>query len=326
MSGFFFLNRPPIRMTRSNFKLTKDPFSANDNFQELQTEFEKEATAKILQIPRDSLHLSHREDNQPDELVSYMVSGTVRQEHHDRVDAPPPKADRFANWTKKAKIGRRKITRSLGMPAVRDLKSAWHHARTIGGPVNRFITFRPHDIDDQNPEQRIATWTIWRNKLAQFARDHRFDFTSLWTRESERHTGRHEHLHVLMHVPQPLQRRFDKLVESWCSATDEIDVRACTYRTTRNQKGGEKSVLTYISKNSPQAGRYLHRTIQLGGPIFGKRYGLSTNLTARARARHEVVGGLRRDLGLVSITAGVGEAVPEAANDIRTAGNGRNAA
>lgn len=313
-------------MTRSNFELPKDPFFANDNFQELQKEFQENAAAKILQIPRDSLHVTDRGSAQPELAASYMVSGADVQEDQERVEASPPKADRFANWIRKTKIGRRKISRALGLPAVRDLTSAWHHARMIGQPVNRFITFRPHDIDEQNPEQRIVTWTIWRNKLAQFARDHRFDFTCLWTRESERHTGRHEHLHVLMHVPRELLSRFDKLVESWCEGTDEIDVRGCTYRTTRNGKGGEKSVLTYISKNSPQAGRYLNRTIQLGGPIFGKRYGLSTNLTAKARARHEVVGGLRRDLGLVSIAVGADEPVRMAANDSQSARSRRSAA
>lgn len=313
-------------MTLPNLELPKDPFSANDNFQELQTEFQKGGTAKILQIPRDSLHVTDGRGARPELPASYMVSGADRQEHQDGVKAPAPKSDKFTNWIRKTKIGRRRITRALGLPAVRDLTSAWHHARAIGQPVNRFITFRPHDIDDQNPEQRIVTWTTWRNRLAQFARDHGFDFTCLWTRESERHTGRHEHLHVLMHVPRDQQRRFDNLVGTWCDGTDEIDVRGCTYRITRNQKGGDKSVLSYISKNSPQAGRYLNRTIQLGGPIFGKRYGLSTNLTARARARHEVVGGLRRDLGLVSITAGVGEAAPEAANDMQMGRYRRNAA
>lgn len=227
----------------------------------------------------------------------------------------PAKRDRFANWTKKTKIGRRSITRQLTLRQVTDLKSAWHHAKTIGQPVNRFITFRPKDINDQDPEQRIKTWWSWRNKLAQFARDNGFDFTCLWTRESKRETAKDEHLHVLMHVPPPLQKRFDKVVRAWCNGSEEIDVRGCTYRIRRNEKGGEESVLTYIAKNSPQAGRYLNHTIQYGGPIFGRRYGLSTNLTARARSRDEVQGGLRRDLRLPSIQVGVSTAVPVAANE-----------
>jgi hypothetical protein len=171
------------------------------------------------------------------------------------------------------------VTRSLTLAQVKDLQSGWHHANKIGLPIEPFHHVRPNDINDQSPEQRVKTWTIWRNKLAQFARDHDFDFTCLWTRESQRSTALNEHMHVLMHVPRHLLPRFDKVVKGWCGATGEIDVRRWT-----NRKGGQSNVLTYVTKNSPQAGRFLQRIIQLGGPIFGKRYGLSRNLDARARA------------------------------------------
>lgn len=121
-------------------------------------------------------------------------------------------------------------------------------------------------------------------------------------------------MHVLMHVPSRLKRRFDKVVRAWCNGTDEIDVRPCSYYTKKNHKGGDENVMTYISKNSPQAGRFFQRTIQLGGPIFGKRYGLSRNVDARARSRAEVRGGLRRDLRLPSTVRSVTDA-PVPAND-----------
>lgn len=121
-------------------------------------------------------------------------------------------------------------------------------------------------------------------------------------------------MHVLMHVPHRLQSRFDKVVHDWCNGTDEIDVRRCSYQTRKNHKGGASNVLTYVSKNSPQAGRFLDRIIQLGGPIFGKRYGLSRNLDARARARAEVRGGLQRDLRLPS-TRFAATDIPVPAND-----------
>ncbi len=54
---------------------------------------------------------------------------------------------------------------------------------------------------------------MWRNKSAQFARDNGFDFTCVWTRESERDTGLKEHMHVLMHVPCDQQRRFKTVVK-----------------------------------------------------------------------------------------------------------------
>ncbi|MEK9280687.1 hypothetical protein MTR72_13680 [Bradyrhizobium sp. ISRA442] len=309
-------------MTRSYFELPKDPFSANDNFQELQSEFPADSSCKIPQISRDSLPEGDENRLRP----SYMVSGAAGVKHTDRGEVLHPGADPFANWTKKTKIGRRSITRQLTLRQVRDLKSAWHHAKTVGQPVNRFITFRPHDINDQDAEQRIDTWWRWRNKLAQFARDNDFDFTCLWTRESERHTGKNEHLHVLMHVPRSLQKRFDRVVEAWCDGTDEIDVRGCTYQIRRNERGGEESVLTYIAKNSPQANRFLNHTVQYGGPIFGKRYGLSSNLTAKARARAAVAGGLRQDLRLPRVTSEVNQPVPKPANDQGRKGNRNRAA
>lgn len=303
-------------MTHSEIAPPKDALFANDNFQELRSDLHGQVGAHSAQFS-PGFSLIDRVEPLPAEATrSSMVSGAAVVMQEQEKGASTHRArDRFANWTKKTKIGRRSITRQLTLRQVTDLKSAWHHARTIGQPVNRFITFRPRDINDQDPDQRIKTWWGWRNKLAQFARDNGFDFTCLWTRESKRETARDEHLHVLMHVPPQFQKRFDKVVRAWCNGSDEIDVRGSTYRTRRNEKGGEESVLTYIAKNSPQAGRYLNHTIQYGGPIFGRRYGLSTNLTARARSRDEVHGRLRRDLRLPSIQAGVPIAVPVAANE-----------
>jgi hypothetical protein len=301
-------------MTSSNFEAPKGPFPANDNFQELEAD--RSALDRINLSPFHgdfSTLVGAKHGCEPGNLP-LMVSG-------------PGASDRFANWTRKDKIGRRKVTRSLSLKQVKDIESGWHHARQIGMPFNRFITIRPRDINDQAPDRRILTWSGWRNKLAQFARDNDFDFTCLWTRESQRETGLNEHMHLLMHVPRPLLPRFDKVVKRWCNGTDEIDVRNCSYQTRSNTKGGQSNVITYITKNSPQAGRFLNRTIQLGGPIFGKRYGLSGNLTVRARARAEVRGGLRRDLRLPSAPGLLNApSPPSPANDRGLPKNRRSAA
>jgi hypothetical protein len=317
-------------MTRPNLAVPKDPFPANDNFQELNRCAAASQQHELRPFQRDISPSSNIPATKQRGQRSSMVLGTAGILHLvEGVQSPLclPKHDRFANWTLKSKIGRRKVTRSLLLREVIDLKSAWHHAEKIGLPLNRFITFRPADINEQSPEQRIQTWVGWRNKLAQFARDTDFAFTCLWTRESQRSTGLNEHLHVLMHVPKHLRGRFDKVVRGWRSATDEIDVRPSSYRTRRNRKGGESNVLTYVSKNSPQAGRFLDRIIQLGGPIFGRRFGLSRNLTANARARDEVRGGLRRDLRLPPASGFVvARPSPTPANDRGSPGKGRSAA
>ena len=313
-------------MPPSYYESPKGPHSFDNNFQELKVPNTQDGGSDIARNSRDFLTLPGLEAHSSARQHPSMVSGPGGERHHpEGIQATYP-PDRFAGWTSKTKIGRRRVSRALKLTQVRELESAWHHARRLGQPMNKFITFRPQKINDQNPEQRIHTWTAWRNKLAQFARDHGFAFTCLWTRESERHSGRNEHMHVLMHVPPRLWRRFNKVVKGWCDGTEEIDVTPCDYRTRTNKKGGQENILTYVTKNSPQAGRFLGRTIQLGGPILGNRYGLSRNLTARARAQAEVAGVLRRDLGLVVVTSGASVDTPSPANDTPQKGNGRRAA
>ena len=65
-----------------------------------------------------------------------------------------PVAQEFENWTMKRRIGRRKVSRSISGKAVRDLEAAWHFARDIAKPMNRFVTIRPSDIDGDN---RVAS-------------------------------------------------------------------------------------------------------------------------------------------------------------------------
>jgi hypothetical protein len=201
-------------------------------------------------------------------------------------------------WTRRRKIGRRKVARSIKAADIHDLEAMWHFARAIGLPLNRFISIKPHSINDIDVEERIRLWSSFRNKLAQFARDNEFDFTCIWTRESEVDTGRNEHLHVLMHVPPHLHTRFSKVVLGWAQYTSEIDCRPANYRVGRSRAGKLRSSFTYITKNSPQAAHNTMRSYQKGGPILGKRFGSSSNLSARARTSADVRGQLQRDLGL----------------------------
>jgi hypothetical protein len=105
-------------------------------------------------------------------------------------------------------------------------------------------------------------------------------------------------MHVLMHVPQRHIQRFDALIKKWPDDAQEIDCRPATYRTQTTTSGKQTNVMTYITKNSPQAAYGGKRLYQPGGPILGKRCDSSRNLSADERARAAVRGVLRRELRL----------------------------
>ncbi|QDM15469.1 hypothetical protein [Tardiphaga sp. vice278] len=187
-----------------------------------------------------------------------------------------------------------KVVRSITGRQVKAIEAAWWLARGIDLPLNRFLSIRPHGIDDIRPEDRSALWSRYRNRLAQFARDNRFEFACVWSRESQPGTGNNEHLHVVMHVPPKLQKPFEAMVDRWSRALDDekgksggggsnstpIDCRPATYRTSRNASGKKKNVITYLTKNSPQAAFTKERMLQKGGPVVGKRVGMTRNLDA----------------------------------------------
>jgi hypothetical protein len=212
-------------------------------------------------------------------------------------------ADPWKTWTKKRKIGRLKVSRSIDAKVVWNLTAAWYFAaQHLGLNFNLFVTVRPKDIDTLTPLERIKRWEEIRNKIAQFARDHGFECVLIWSRESDAGTGNNEHLHVLTHIPRGLRAAFERNAAGWFDNTVEIDTRPATYRVRWTRKGVRRSAITYITKNSPQAAHGTDRDYRKGGPILGKRTGCSRNIDAPARASHQAREDARRaihrDLGI----------------------------
>ncbi|MFK4561890.1 hypothetical protein ABIF94_002489 [Bradyrhizobium ottawaense] len=291
------------------------PGNSSENFPEFPERISNNPDGGNDQNPRE-LPLSI--GSQPSRTVSadpYIVEGTIPCFFHES----PSKHD-FSGWITRHRIGNRKVTRSLSLSQYRDAERAWYHAVKLDLPLNRFISIKPAsaNIDPLDPDQRVKLWQRYLNKLSEFVSYHQFPLAYLWTRESKRNTGHDEHLHVLMHVPQHLTRRFNKVVRGWSDDANEIDVRASSYYSKRNSRGAPENVLTYITKNCPEASRNLGRTTKLGGPIFGKRAGMSTNLTAKAIAKYEVKGRLRRELGLATVVHGEDIAPLREANSNRS--------
>lgn len=203
----------------------------------------------------------------------------------------------WEGWQRRRRIGRRKVSKSLSAVEVRQMLNAWHFARQIKLPFNRLVTIRPQIINDLSPAERITYFEGSRNKIAQFARDNRFAHVIVWSRESTRDTGEDEHLHLLTHIPDALQSRFDDNGSGWYGGSDEIDLTPADYRMERQPSGRLHSAITYLAKNAPGVARHRNYTYRLGGPILGKRAGWSRNLSPAAQARHEARHLIRREFG-----------------------------
>jgi hypothetical protein len=187
-------------------------------------------------------------------------------------------------WYRKRRIGRQTICKMIKTKDVKNLEEAWLHARVIGRPLNRFVTIRPVSINRVPPAERSAFWYKVKNKFAQFARDHGFEPTFIWARESDAPNGMNEHIHVLMHVPRKSLARFDEVVPTWFSAPGETHVQPATYQQWRLPNGKLRRAIGYLLKNSPRAAWKTWRGYKKGGPIAGKRAGCSRNIDQKARS------------------------------------------
>jgi hypothetical protein len=154
-----------------------------------------------------------------------------------------------------------------------------------GTPLNVLISIRPLAIDELSERERCDLFASVRNKLGVLARQYKFEPAFAWSREVNQ-DGTGEHLHVLMHVPRSHRPRFDEIVINWFPGAGEVDVRTANQRTLISYSGRMMSAATYIAKQmTMQAwwGRGLIR--KAGGPIFGKRGGVTVNLAEKARQR-----------------------------------------
>jgi hypothetical protein len=179
---------------------------------------------------------------------------------------------------------RRRETKGLNTDQVKELNRAWHHAARIGRPLNALISVRPIEIDAMMPAERCRAFAAFRNKLGIYARHRRFPPTYAWFREINP-DGTGEHMHVLMHVPPKHRSHFDDLVVGWHPGPGEVDVITANQRTRFTHNGKRLSAIGYISKQmTPQAWYKRGLVRKAGGPILGKRGGVTKNLDWRAQA------------------------------------------
>lgn len=175
----------------------------------------------------------------------------------------------------------RKKTKGLNTDQVKALNSGWHHARTIGLPLNTFVSFRP--IDDTLEDKAFCDlFARLRNKLGVYARSRGFTPTFVWSIEANP-DGSGLHLHVLIHVPKRHREHFERVCHGWLPGAHEVDVRPA-HQNTLVSDGIRYNAVSYISKQmTPQAWYMRGLRRQPGGPVLGKRGGVSANLTWKAQ-------------------------------------------
>ena len=172
---------------------------------------------------------------------------------------------------------RRRETRGLNTNQVKDLNSAWHHAARIGRPLNALVSIRPMNIDSMSPAERCQLFATVRNKLGVYARSQRVPVTFAWSREANL-DGAGEHM------PARHRPHFDGLVIGWYPGPGEVDITTANQLTRLTWSGKRLSAIGYITKQmTPQAWYKRGLIRKTGGPVLGKRGGVTTNLDWRAR-------------------------------------------
>jgi len=181
-------------------------------------------------------------------------------------------------------MNRRKTTKGLNKEQVKELNEAWYHAKRLNLPLNLLVTFGQTDIGDMTGSERCKLFAALRNRLGVYARQHNFRPTFVWSREINR-DGTGEHMHVLIHVPPNRRHHFEDTVAGWLPEPGAVDVRTASYQTRSTASGKRRDAISYISKQmTPQAWYKRDQTRKAGGPVLGKRGGVSANLTRKAIA------------------------------------------
>ena len=179
---------------------------------------------------------------------------------------------------------RRRATKGLSTNEVKELNEAWHHAPRIGRPLNVMVTVRPLGVNELSPAERCGLFSKVRNKLGVFARARQFPGSLVWSREINP-DGTGEHMHVLMHVPSRHRAKFDELVTGWLPGPGEADVTPAHQKTRFTWNGRRLTAIGYVAKQmTPQAWYRRGMIRKAGGPIVGKRSGVTRDLDWRARA------------------------------------------
>jgi len=172
-------------------------------------------------------------------------------------------------------MNRRRLSNGLDRKQVNELHRGWEHAVRIGRPLNVMISLRP-----ATAFCKLASRV--RNKLGVWAKQRGILFVAAWARECNQ-DGTGEHLHVLMHVPPKHYSDFEEKIIGRFPEPGAADVRPAHQRVFVTETGKRMSAIGYLAKQmTPQAWYRRGLIRKAGGPILGKRGGVTRNIGGKA--------------------------------------------
>lgn len=183
---------------------------------------------------------------------------------------------------------------------LENLRAATSYAVEIGYPLNRFITI---NWSLGSVADCVGATGRFLKYAGDWLRKRGVPPSYIWVRECGRIAGRH--VHILMHVPPTLTRRFAQLQYGWLKGAGVARQRKGTIKTKpvgrayqtalsgpvevyRAELGKTLAYLLKQARGDPRAACGFGRP---GSPIIGKRCSTSQNLgrTARSKASRSAV-------------------------------------
>jgi hypothetical protein len=177
-------------------------------------------------------------------------------------------------------MNQRRFSNGPDREQVNDLHRGWEHAARIGRPLNVMLSIRP--LADYDPPAFCQFAVRARNKLGTWARQRDLPFLAAWARECNQ-DGTGEHLHVLMHVPRKHYSDLEEKLIGWFPEPGAAHVQPADQRVFITETGKRMSAIGYLAKQmTPQAWYKRGLIRKAGGPILGKRGGVTRNIGAKA--------------------------------------------
>ena len=208
---------------------------------------------------------------------------------------------RLSRGRKRGKFGRierREASRLVTSTEITIAKAealilAEAHADSTGRRLNRFVTIA--FAANLCPMRTVEALGLYLKAASDWLNTQGVPLVCIWVIENPAHKD--EHVHLLIHLPTELEKRFSELQRGWIARTGTrwgkgVVKSKCVYDSRKARAG----IVRYMLKGCDAEAAKDFRVVRTNeGAIEGKRCGFSQSLGATARWRESgVVGAFER--------------------------------